>query len=144
MSTGTIILLVVAVVVVLLIVGLVAMMSSRRKAAEAEHNRTRAHEIRHEAAGTTAVRDSDLEAREAQIEADRSRLEAEQAEARAAQAQEGVQVEDARREDQLREADRIDPDVDQRSDDYAPGTAGAPVAEEPAPTDGQRRTDRPD
>lgn len=143
MDTGTVILLVVAVVVVLLIVGLVTMMSSRRKAAETEHNRTRAEEIRHEATGTTAVRDSDLEAREAQIEADRSRLEAEQAEARAAQAQQGVQVEDARREDKLREADRLDPDVDHRSDDYAPGTTGAPVAEEPAANDGQRRNDRP-
>lgn len=142
MGTGIIILLVVAVAVVLVIVGIVLTMSTRRKAAEMEHDRSRAEEIRHEATATTGVRDSDLEAREAQIEADRAKLEAEQAETRAAEAQQGVQVEEARREDQLREADRLDPDVDHRADDYAPGT-DAPVAEEPAPVEGQRRNDGP-
>lgn len=114
MSTGILILLVVAVVVVAVIVVLVAMRSSRHQAAQLEQNRNRAEELRHQATATTGVRDSDLEAREAQIGADRARLEAEQAQARAAEAQMGVQVEEARREDQLHEADRLDPDVDHR------------------------------
>ncbi len=174
MSTEMLILLIVVVVVVLLAIGLFAMMSSRRKAEQAEQDRAHAGQIRGEAAATgTAVRDSDLEAREAKIEADRARLEAEQAESRASEAQQGVQVEEARREDKFREADRVDPDVDHRSEGYTPDTTTAPdtrtaptagtgtqgagdvepgqridpetgrPVDETASTDGQRRNDRP-
>jgi hypothetical protein len=40
-------------------------------------------------------------------------------------------VEQARQEDALREADRVDPDVNHRADDYSPTTpsTGTPVAE---------------
>ena len=42
------------------------------------------------------------------------------AEEAALQAQQGVQVEEARVEDQVRAADRVDPDVDTRSEEYHP------------------------
>lgn len=123
MSTESLILLIVVVVAVLVVVGVLAMMASRRKAAaQAERDRAQAREIRSEAATTsTAVRDSDMRAREVQLEADRARLEAERAERRAAEAQQGARVEEALHEDKLREADRVDPDVDHRSEDYSPG-----------------------
>jgi hypothetical protein len=39
-----------------------------------------------------------------------------------------VQVEEARVEDQVRAADRVDPDVDTRSDDYRPAAPTTPTA----------------
>ena len=116
------ILLIVAVIIVIAVIAFVTMNASRRKNEQRlEADRARAQDLRSDAtAQGAAVHDSDLEAREAALEADRARLEAEKAQARAAEAQQGVQVEEARQEDRLREADRIDPDVDTRADDYDP------------------------
>ena len=125
MSTSVVILLIVAVIIVIAIIAFVTMNASRRKNEQRlEADRARAQDLRSDAtAQGAAVHDSDLEAREAALEADRARLEAEKAQARAAEAQQGVQVEEARQEDRLREADRIDPDVDTRTDDYDPSLA---------------------
>ena len=122
MNTTLLILLIVAVIAV---IAFVAMGASRRKNEQRlEEDRARAQDLRNDAAAQgAAVRDSDLEAREAALEADRARLEAEKAQTRAAEAQQGVQVEEARQEDRLREADRVDPDVDTRADDYDPSLA---------------------
>jgi FtsZ-interacting cell division protein ZipA len=126
MSTAQLIWLIVAIVVVLLIVALVAMMVRRRQAAQrAEQDRARAEQLRQDAvAGSTVVQDSDLEARQARLEAERLRLEAEKAQERAREAEQGVRVEEARQEDKLREADRVDPDVDHRADGYQPTPPG--------------------
>ncbi len=59
-----------------------------------------------------------VEAKEAEARAERLRLEAEQAQDSAAQARQGYDVEQARVEDRVREADRLDPDVDHRSRTY--------------------------
>ena len=125
MSTSVVILLIVAVIIVIAVIAFVTMNANRRKNEQRlEADRARAQDLRSDAtAQAAAVHDSDLEAREAELEADRARLEAEKAQARAAEAQQGVQVEEARQEDRLREADRIDPDVDTRADDYDPSLA---------------------
>src|SRR5207342_2720570 len=101
MSTSTIIVIVVLAVLLLLVIGVVAFLMNKRKA---EHNRAQAELLR-----TRAVtRTGDLTEAQAQI----ARAEAERAEERAAQAKQGHLMEEAHHEDQLREADRIDPDVD--------------------------------
>ena len=147
MSTTELILLILAIVAVLVVIGVIAMMASRRKAAQRqEEDRSRAHDLRNDAATAgTAVHDSDLEARQAKLEADRARLDAEQAQARAAEAHQGVQVEEAHQEDRVREADRIDPDVNTGSDDYDPTLTnpnGVPDNRtDPATSTDQRRGD---
>ena len=93
-----------------------------------------------------------MEAKEAEARAERLRLEAERAQDSAAQARQGYDVEQARVEDRIREADRLDPDVDHRTrtyDEVAPTAPGAghgstdadstlvPGEERPAPRDGR-------
>ena len=69
------------------------------------------------------MQQEELKAREAELEAERKRLEAERAEAEAERARQGHLQEHAKIEDQVREADRVDPDVDHRSPDYVPETS---------------------
>jgi hypothetical protein len=66
------------------------------------------------------VLDADRQARDAEANAARARAEAERAERQAAEAGRARDMERAAHEDQIREADRLDPDVDHRSDDYVP------------------------
>ncbi|MBF4769452.1 hypothetical protein ISU10_16915 [Nocardioides agariphilus] len=104
-----------------------ALMGNRRTQAQREH----AEQLRNEAAEkTAAVEASRREAEEAAARAEVARAEAARAEQQAAQAQQGVTYEEARVEDHLRSADRVDPDVDTRADDYQPGepTTTAPPA----------------
>jgi hypothetical protein len=95
-----------------------------------------------------------VEAKEAEARAERLRLEAERAQESAAQARQGYDVEQARVEDRIREADRLDPDVDHRTRTYddevtppvsgtgpastAPGTSSEPPHDE-GPTSGSTR-----
>ena len=122
MDTSTIIWIIVIVVIVLILLGLLAsMMGKRRK----ERDRGRAEEIRTEATGRAAsAQDSQLQAQQAEAEAERKRIEAERAATQAAEARQGADVERARHEDQIREADRLDPDVDHKAADYEPRPLG--------------------
>jgi FtsZ-interacting cell division protein ZipA len=116
-TTGWIILIVVIAVIVIGVA--VALMGNKRTAAKREE----AESLRNEAAERTAsVEASRREADEQAARAEVARAEAARAEEAALQAQQGVQVEEARVEDQVRAADRVDPDVDTRSDDYRPTT----------------------
>ena len=109
---------VIAVVVVLAVVGLLVMAANKKKQ---EQRRTQAGELRTDAhAQSASVLDADRQARDAEAEAARARAEAEAAERQAAEAGRARDMERATHEDQIREADRIDPDVDHRSDDYVP------------------------
>jgi competence protein ComGC len=132
MDTSTIIWIVVLAVLLLVVVGLVvALMNKRRN----EHNRAKAELIRTQAVTHTAdLTESQRRAEEAEAEARIKQAEAERAEERAARAKQGHLMEEAHHEDRLREADRIDPDVDHRADDYAPGTTSAPHAAEETTT----------
>jgi hypothetical protein len=127
MSSEQIIWVLVAIVVVAALVG-VAMMASRRRGT------AKVEQLREDAvAGASGLTSSRAEAQEA-------RAEAEAAQNRAAQAQQGAAMDEAVVEDRVREADRIDPDVDHQADDYRPET---PTARGDAATsDGLGRRDQ--
>ena len=127
MNTSTIVWIIVLAVLLLLVIGLFAFVMNKRKT---EHNRARAEEIRTQAVTQTGdLTEAQRRAQEAEAQAQLKRAEAERAEERAAQAKQGHVMEEAHHEDRLREADRIDPDVDHRADDYAPGSTTATPAE---------------
>lgn len=132
MDISAILWILVLVVLLIVVVALVAgLMTKRRR----EHNRARAELIRTQAVTHTGdLTESHRRAEEAEAEARIARAEAERAEERAAKAKQGHLVEEAHHEDRLREADRIDPDVDHHSDGYAPGTTEAPYAAEETTT----------
>lgn len=120
MSTMEIIVL--AAVVVLGIIVAVVIARSVQKSrhedavAKADHIRQRADEH------TIDLKEEDARAREAEARAEQARVQAERAERQAAEARTGVAQEQARQEDQLRAADRLDPRVDHKADDYTPRT----------------------
>lgn len=104
-TIGWIIVLVVVLVVLALVVA--AMMRKRRH----EQHRAHAEQLRQQAAGRSdEIARSEQEARAAEARAEAARLEAQQAEERAAEHRRGLEMEQARQEDQIREANRIDPD----------------------------------
>lgn len=120
LSTGAIIGIVVAILVVLLI-GLLVMMANKKKQQQLEADRARAQEMRQETVQSQSqLREAELEAEQRRAEAEQKRIEAERAELRQQEADRGVAQERAGQEDRLREADRIDPDVDHTADDYTP------------------------
>jgi FtsZ-interacting cell division protein ZipA len=122
-ETGTIVLIIVIAVIVLALIGLFGWMSNKKKR---EHRHAEAERIRHEAAaGTGGIQESEVRAREAEARAEQARLQAERAEQDAARAHQGVTQEQAQHEERIREADRIDPAVDHRSEGYTPDTSAA-------------------
>jgi hypothetical protein len=124
---------IVAVVVALAIVVIVPMANKKRT----EQHRVRADELRSEASTqASGLTESQRAAEEARAQAELARAEADRAAERAEAAEQGHQVEQASYEDKLREADRIDPDVNTRSADYEPSvwsdettTDGSPAPE---------------
>lgn len=121
MDSDTLIWIIVAVVVGLLVIGLLGWLLKKQKDRSVEQHRSEAQELRHDAhARTGAIHEADVRARETEAEADRARLEAERAERRASEAGQARAQEQAAYEDRIREADRLDPDVDHRADDYDP------------------------
>jgi len=120
-----VLIIVLIILAVLLVAGLLWMAMKRKKDQRA---RTHAGELRSEAAETT--REKELRAaraREAEAEAEKARAQAEQAQVKARDERVAADQTQAQQEHHLREADRIDPDVDHKSKDYqpGPGTAGA-------------------
>ena len=93
------------------------MVSKRRT----EQRRVRADELRAEASAKAGgLSESQRQAEDARAKAELAKSEAARAEEQAAQTEQGHQVEQASYEDKLREADRLDPDVDHKSSDYEP------------------------
>lgn len=139
METSTIIVIVVAVVVVLILLAVIGMVMKRKKAEQRRHE---AAELRSDAAAHAGnLQGSDQEARAAQAEADRKRVEAERAEAEAAEKQQAHAQEKAEVEGRVREADRLDPDVDHKAKDYAPTTPDpADAGHQPQAGEGQPGT----
>jgi hypothetical protein len=109
---------VIVIVVVVVLAGLVVSMTSKKRA---EQNRARAEELRTTASDRGgSLTETQRQADEAKAKAELARAEAQRAEEQAAAASQGHQVEQARYEDQLREADQIDPDVNTKAKDYEP------------------------
>jgi FtsZ-interacting cell division protein ZipA len=108
---------IVAVIVVIAIVAIVMAANKKRT----EQHRTQAEELRTEASTQAGgLTESQRSAEEARAQAELAKAEADRAAERAAAAEQGHQVEQATYEDKLREADRVDPDVNTKSADYEP------------------------
>ena len=123
--------LIIVIVVVLVVAAVAAFLVNKRnkdaKIAQAE-------ELRSQAAtqAQTTIAPAQQDAAEAQRKAEEARLQAERAEAEAREAQVAAQQVEAEHEAQVRDADRLDPRVDHRSDDYSPQVAGS-VDQQPTP-----------
>lgn len=146
MDTSEIVWIVVAVLVVLALAALLVAMMRKRRTEKAAKDRAHAENLRRQAAthaggieqSQTEAEKAAKKAEHAEARAERARIEAERAKAHADEARQGLDVEQAKYEDRLREADRLDPEVDHRADDYRPGetSPGGPTAE---PGDGSSR-----
>ena len=129
MTTTTIVIIIV--VVVLVVAAIAAFLINKRnkdaKIAQAE-------DLRGQAASRaqTTIAPAQQDAAEAERKAEEARLQAERAEAEAREAQVAAQQVEAEHEAQVRDADRLDPRVDHRSDDYSPQVPGS-VDQQPTP-----------
>ena len=140
MTTSQIVWIVVIAVAVLILIGLIV--SVRKKNQDA--NRARADQLREQADIKAAVLpDTRARADQAEAQAEHARLEAERAEERAAAARTEAAQEQAAQEDRIRAADRLDPDVDHRAEDYSPEVAdpAGPSVVPTEPTDTSHRDD---
>jgi FtsZ-interacting cell division protein ZipA len=136
---------VIVILVVLVVLGLIVSMMNKRKT---EQKRARADELRTEATTQAGgLTESQRQAEDARAKAELARSEAQRAEEQAAAAQQGHQVEQASYEDKLREADRVDPAVNTRSEDYEPNvwndesSAGDTSTESTSTAAGSHRSD---
>jgi predicted Holliday junction resolvase-like endonuclease len=112
------------VVIVVAVLALIAFIVSAMRKKSQHTKETRAAELRQEAQQRAAViPDAQVRAKESEAEAERKRLEAEQAAERAQAARTEVVQHEATVEEQVREADRLDPNVDHKSRDYTPDTS---------------------
>ncbi|MCW2868094.1 MAG: hypothetical protein JWR20_2282 [Marmoricola sp.] len=110
----------VVVIAVLLLVAVVVRSAQHKKKQVA---RERAGELRSEVAtSSTEHQEQEALAREREAEAERARAQADRLQAQADRERTAVDQTRAHHEDRLREADRLDPDVDHRADDYSPTT----------------------
>jgi uncharacterized protein HemX len=119
METTTTVWIVVAVIAVLILVAILGVMMSRKKQ---EQNRTRAGELREQAAAQTTgvqqreagARETEAQARQAQAEADQKAAQAERLEAHASDKHSTAATYREDRDDNLRRADEVDPDTSNR------------------------------
>ena len=134
---------IVAIIVIAVIAAVVAASTKRKR----EQNRTRAGELREQAAAQATglqqreahARETEARAAEARAEAERKQAEADRLEAEARDRHETAAGYRDQHEENLRRADELDPDVDTRSEDYtAPETAGTTTGA----TEGDRVHDR--
>jgi type II secretory pathway pseudopilin PulG len=121
MDTSTWIWIIVAILVVLIIVGVIAAMAGKKRQ---ESHRTRAGELREQAgAQATGVQQREADARGTSARAEQARAEADRLSAEARDKESTAAEYRENQADSLREADRLDPDVDTKSDDYVePGS----------------------
>ena len=113
---------VIIILIVLAVLLAAALIWTAMKRKKTQVARQRAGELRSEAAATaTAKQEQEARAREAEAEAERVRAQADKLDARAQDERTSYDQTRATQEDRLREADRLDPDVDHRDPDYQPG-----------------------
>ena len=137
------------VIAVIVLVGLaVAAYVIRQKSREA--NIARADQLRTQAAtqAQSTLPPTQDRAAEAEAKAEEARVVAERAQAEAEEARVAAAQAEAAHEGQVRAADRLDPRVDHKADDYAPQVGGTvdqqptpPAEANPAPE--QASTDQP-
>jgi FtsZ-interacting cell division protein ZipA len=128
---------IVIIVVVLVVVAAAAFLVNKRnkdaKIAQAE-------ELRGQAASRaqSTIAPAQQEAAEAERKAEEARLQAERAQAEAQEAQVAAQQVEAEHEAQVRDADRLDPRVDHKADDYAPQVGGTTDQQPTPPSEANR------
>lgn len=123
MDTSTVIWIIVAIVVVLAVIAIAVALARRTSAKKEVRNRERADELRAQAAAThegikrhQAEADAaDARAREMRAEADRKIAEAKRMEADVRDKKSTLHEHVQRRDEVLRQADEIDPDVEDES-----------------------------
>lgn len=114
---------IIAIIVVVVVAALVALALALRKRRQ-QQRATRASELRSEAlAKGDDVTAGRRQASTLDANAQMARADAERAEEKAAEARRAVEQQEAEREDRLREADRLDPRVDETAQDSEPGTS---------------------
>jgi hypothetical protein len=107
-------------VIVVVVVALLALLAVSLRRRSAGHRRGVAEGIRTEASGQVRdVRRAQHAASASEADAELARARAEEAELRAEEARRTADQHQAGYEDHLREADRIDPDVDEQAVDYS-------------------------
>lgn len=122
-NVTTLVILALVVLAAIVVIGLIVRSMRKRKA---EENRVRAAELRQQAAAHAAgLPEAQARADEQAALAEQRRLEAQEAEQRAAEAHQELAQQQALHEEQVRTADRLDPDVNHRSKGYTPQTAAA-------------------
>lgn len=137
MDNDTVIWIIVAIVIALVLLALVAMAVRRKQQRDADDRRVHAEQLRQRVTATSPdLTEAQLRAQEAEAQARLARTEAQRADQRAAEEQQRMAAEEAHREDLVREADRVDPDVDHRAEDYSPGV------DDPRPDDATGGTHR--
>ena len=130
MNIPSVLWLVLIVAAVAAVVLALALIAGRRRR---EANRHRAADLRAEAASSVSdLPHGQTRLQQAEQRAERARSELRQAEAEVERARREVTMQRAQHEDRVRAADHVDPDVDQRSDDYRPDTTAADSAPPPA------------
>ena len=118
---------VIIILIVLAVLLAAALICTAMKRKKNEVARQRAGELRSEAAtSAVAKQEQEARAREAEAEAERARAQADKLDARAQSERTSYDQTRAVQEDRLREADRLDPDVDHRDPNYTPGAGATP------------------
>ena len=118
MTTTDIIWIIVIAVIALVLIGLIVALMRRKSLAD---KKEKAERLRLRADTEAAVLpDTRARAEQAATQAEHARLEAERAEERAAALRAEADQQRAIHEDQIRAADRLDPDVDEKAPDYSP------------------------
>lgn len=116
MTATQLIWIIVAIVVVLVILGLVLYFGRQK---QGEVRRSRAQELRRSAqADALDAKDVEATAARADADAQRAEVDAQRLRMEAGGRHEQADTVRARSEEQTREAQRLDPDVDERADDY--------------------------
>ncbi len=128
----------IVIAVIVLIVIAVAAYLMRQKNREA--NIARAEELRTQAAteARSTLPPAQDRAAEAEARAEEARAAAERAQAEAEEARVAASKAEAEHEAQVRDADRLDPRVDHKADDYAPQVGGTVDQQPTAPSEANR------
>jgi hypothetical protein len=119
---------VIIILIILAVLLAAALIWTAMKRKKDQIGRERASELRSDAATTAAAKkEQEARAREAEAEAERIRAQADKLEVHAQEERTAYDMTRAQQEEALREADRVDPDVDHRSPEYQPDLNGSPT-----------------
>lgn len=133
----------IVIAVIVLVVLAVAAYVIRQK--NRESNIARAEDLRTQAAtrAQSTLPPAQDQAAEAKAKAEEARVAAERAEAEAEQARVAAAHAEAGHEAQVRAADRLDPRVDHKADDYAPQVGGTVDQQPTTPSEVNRTPEQP-